>query len=101
MDGGSAITYYIIIGLAYFAVGLGVTIVFYYLLRLPFLGGFWGALAVGLVGSFFGGVLDFVVVDIDVAPAIAGIVDILPAAVASVVLVWIYSGLSHREREQS
>ena len=86
-------TYLIIIGLTYFVIGLGVTIVFHYLLHRRFLGQFWGGLAVGLIGSFLGGTLDFLVFDLDLVP-IAGTVDLVPPVVTSVVLVWIFSLIS-------
>jgi hypothetical protein len=91
--------YYVIIGLTYFVVGLAVSILFYYVLKRPFLGRFWGALAVGLIGSYMGGTLDFVLLDFDVVPAIAGTVDVVPPALVSVASVWVFSLISRRETD--
>ena len=87
--------YYVIIGLSYFVIGLAVAIVFFYVLKRPILGGFWGGLAVALVGSFLGGMLDFLVFEIEFLD-LAGIVDVVPPLLTSVALVWLFSRISRR-----
>lgn len=89
-------TYFAIIGLTYFVIGFAVAMLFYYVLRRPFLGNFLGGLIVGLVGSFLGGTLDFLLLDFDML-TLGGTVDVVPPVVTSVVLVWTFSGISRRE----
>lgn len=88
--------YYLIIGLTYFVIGLAVAFVFYYLLQRPFLGRFWGSLVVGLIGSFVGGMLDFLLLGFDLL-LLADTVDVVPPLITSVILVWLYSNVSRRE----
>lgn len=92
-------TYFVIIGLTYFVIGFAVTILFYYVLRRPLLGRFWGGLIVGLIGSFLGGSLDFLLLSTDVVP-LAGTVDIVPPLVTSLALVWTFSSVSRRRKSE-
>jgi hypothetical protein len=46
-----------------------------------------------------GGTLDFVLLDFDVVPAIAGTVDVVPPALVSVASVWVFSLISRRETD--
>lgn len=50
--------YWFTVGLTYVVIGLACAIFFVFILRKPVLGRFWGALVVGLVGSFLGGLID-------------------------------------------
>lgn len=49
--------YYFNVGLTYVAIGLACAVFYVFILRKTVLGRFWGALIVGLVGSFLGGIL--------------------------------------------
>ena len=47
--------YYFNVGLTYFVIGFATAVFYAFMLRKPLLGKFWGALIVGLIGSFLGG----------------------------------------------
>ena len=49
--------FYLNVVLTYLTIGLASAVFFYYGVRRPILGKFWGALIVGLIGSFLGGVV--------------------------------------------
>jgi uncharacterized membrane protein YeaQ/YmgE (transglycosylase-associated protein family) len=88
-------TYYFIIGLTYLLIGLGSAILFYYIFQKQFLGNFWGALLVGLIGSFLGGVIDLFFADIIEALAnINDSVNIFPPLITAVLLLVIFSKIS-------
>jgi uncharacterized membrane protein YeaQ/YmgE (transglycosylase-associated protein family) len=56
--------YYFNIALTYVLIGFAVALVTYFVMGKRVLGRFWGALIVGLVGSFLGGLVDFLFDDI-------------------------------------
>lgn len=88
-------TYYLNIGLTYVIIGLAIAILFYYAFRKHFLGNFWGALIVGLVGSFLGGIIDFFFGGIIHALAnLNNSVNIFPPIITSFIVVWIFSKIS-------
>jgi len=88
-------TYYLTIGLTYLVIGFGVSLLFYYVFRKRFLGNFWGALIVALVGSFLGGVVNFFFSDIIHALAnLNDSVNIFPPLITSFIVIWIYSKIS-------
>ncbi|MFP4067809.1 MAG: hypothetical protein ACOCWU_02620 [Spirochaetota bacterium] len=88
-------TYYLTIGLSYLVVGFGVALFFYYLLGKSFLGNFWGALLVGLVGAFAGGLVDYFFSDlIDTLANLNNSVNIFPPIATAIIMVWLFSLLS-------
>ncbi|HUX51568.1 MAG TPA: hypothetical protein VMW73_12270 [Spirochaetia bacterium] len=88
-------TYYLNIGLTYIVIGLAVAILFYYAFRKHFLGNFWGALIVALVGSFLGGIIDYFFGDIiKMLANLNNSVNIFPPIITSFIIVWIFSKLS-------
>ena len=90
-----SVTYFLTVGLTYAVIGFGVSIVYVYVFRRRFLGKFWGALIVGLVGSFLGGVIDFLFDDIIQALAnFNNAVNIFPALITAVLLVSIFARIS-------
>jgi uncharacterized membrane protein YeaQ/YmgE (transglycosylase-associated protein family) len=56
--------YYFNIALTYVLIGFAVALVAYFVMGKRVLGRFWGALIVGLVGSFLGGLVDYLFSDI-------------------------------------
>jgi hypothetical protein len=58
------IAYYLGIGLTYAVIGFGMALLFYFVFKKEYLGHFWGALIVGLIGAFAGGVFAFVFEDL-------------------------------------
>jgi uncharacterized membrane protein YeaQ/YmgE (transglycosylase-associated protein family) len=88
-------TYYLTIGLTYLVIGFGVTLLYYYGFRKRFLGNFWGALIVALVGSFLGGAINFFFEDIIYALAnLNDSVNIFPPLITSFIVIWIYARIS-------
>lgn len=84
--------YYLTIGLAYLVVGFGVAMFFYFVLRKSFLGNFWGALIIGLVGSFAGGLVDYLFSDIIERLAnLSNSVNVFPPIITAFILVWLFS----------
>ena len=49
--------FYLNVALTYVTIGFASAILIYYVLKRPILGHFWGAMIVGLIGSFLGGVV--------------------------------------------
>ncbi len=91
-------TYYLNIALTYMVIGFGITLWFYYVLRRPFLGRFWGALVLGLVGAFLGGVIDFYFEDVLAQLANLNNVNIFPPLITSFVLMWLFSTVASSDR---
>ena len=56
--------YYFNVGLTYLTIGFASAVFFYFILKKPALGKFWGALLVGLIGSFLGGVIEYLLDDV-------------------------------------
>ena len=84
--------YYLTIGLAYLVVGFGVALFFYFVLRKHFLGNFWGALLIGLIGAFAGGLVDYLFADIIAVLAnLNNSVNIFPPIITAFILVWLFS----------
>ena len=50
--------YYFRVGLTYVTIGVAAAVFFFFVVKKPVLGKLWGALIVGLVGSFLGGLMD-------------------------------------------
>ena len=51
--------YYFNIGLIYLIIGFSVALLFSFVFRKKFLGNFWGALLVAVIGAFLGGIVEF------------------------------------------
>lgn len=49
--------FYLNVALTYLTIGFAAAIFIFYVLKRPILGHFWGALIIGLIGSFLGGVI--------------------------------------------
>ena len=85
-------SYYFNIALVYLVIGFGVALFFYFVLRKPVIGKFWGALAIGVVGAFLGGVIDYFFADlIDSLSNVAQAVNVFPAILLSFLILWIFS----------
>ena len=88
-------TYYLTIALTYLVIGFGISLLFYYGFRKRFLGNFWGALTVALIGSFLGGAIDFFFEDIIHALAnLNDSVNIFPPLITSFIVIWVFSRIS-------
>ena len=85
-------SYYFNIGLIYVVIGFAVALFYYFVLKRPVIGTFWTALAIAVVGSFLGGVIDYFFSDLIKRLAnLAQAVNIFPALFVSFLLLWLFS----------
>ncbi len=83
-------------GLIYTTLGLAVAIFWVYVLNKTFLGGFWGALIVAVIGAFSGAVIEIVLADIiALLSDIAG-VNVFPALASAIILISLFSYACNR-----
>ena len=85
---------YLNVGLIYFTVGFAGAIYFFFILKRPMIGKFWGALIVGVIGSFLGGVADRVFSDIIARLSDFQSVNIIAALLCSLLMIWILAKVS-------
>lgn len=91
-------SYYFNIGLIYFVIGFGVALIFYFLMKKPILGHFWGALVVALVGSFLGGFFGNVFSGvIHTLANLYNSVNIFPPIITAFIVIWIFSKVSEKK----
>lgn len=89
---------YLGIGLSYVTIGLLLAVIFYYLLKRDFVGRFWGATIVAIVGAFIGGVVDYLFGDIIARlQSINGVLNIFPPLIVSYVVLSIYARVSEKK----
>ena len=88
------IFYFINVGLTYLTIGMACAVYFAFILRKPMLGRFWGALIVGLIGSFLGGLIDQLFPEIIAQLSDFKSVNIFAAVITSLLLIWILSKVS-------
>ncbi len=92
--------YYFTIGLFYLIIGFGVAFISYFLFKnteVP--GKFIGALIVALVGSYLGGILQYVLKGvIDFLTHINGDINIFPPLFTAMLLLWIFVKVSSKNK---
>ena len=86
--------YYFTVGLTYVVIGLACAIYYVFILRKPVLGRFWGALIVGLVGSFLGGLIDQLFANVIAWLADFNSVNVFASLFTALVLISIFSRVS-------
>jgi uncharacterized membrane protein YeaQ/YmgE (transglycosylase-associated protein family) len=86
--------YYFTVGLTYVVIGLACAIFYVFILRKPVLGRFWGALIVGLVGSFLGGLIDQLFAHVIAWLADFNSVNVFASLFTALVLISIFSRVS-------
>ena len=90
-------SFYFNIGLIYLIVGFSVALVSYFIFKKKVPGKFIGALVVALIGSYLGGVLEFVLKDIiSFLTNLNDSVNIFPPLITSIILMWIYTKVSDK-----
>lgn len=90
-------SFYFNIGLIYLLVGFAVALLSYFAFKKMVLGNFIGALIVALIGSYLGGVLEFVLKDlIYFLSNLNNSVNIFPPLITSIVLMWIFVKVSDK-----
>ena len=89
--------FYFRVGLTYLTIGVAAAVFFYFVLKKPVLGKLWGAIIVGLIGSFLGGLVDQLF-----APQIKalaefnnGTVNVFAAAGFSLFMLWLLAKASY------
>jgi len=75
-------------------VGMGAGIFYYFILKKQLLGRFLGALVVGLVGSFLGGVINYFFKDILANLSDVNDVNLFAALITALILLGIFSKVS-------
>jgi len=84
--------YYFNIGLIYSIIGFAVAIYFVFILRKKLIGKFWGTLIIALVGSFLGGIIEFLFHDIITYLAhFRNSINLFPPFFTSLFVVWLFS----------
>jgi len=87
--------YYFNIGLIYFLIGFALALFFVFILKKRMFGNFWGALLVGVIGSFLGGIAEYLFQDvIAVLSNLLNAVNIFPPVITALLLLWIFSKVS-------
>ena len=86
--------YYLNVGLTYCTIGFATAVFFYFILRKTILGNFIGALVVGLIGSFLGGLLNYVFLDIIRFLSDFNSVNVFAALFVSLLLIWLLHRVS-------
>ncbi|MDR2589163.1 MAG: hypothetical protein LBC67_07025 [Spirochaetales bacterium] len=89
---------FITIGLIYILIGFGEALIFHYVLKKRFIGGVWGAVFVGIAGSFTGGFLDIFLGKVWFS-AIFVSVNIIPPLVFSCLFLWLFYRISNSPEE--
>lgn len=85
---------YLNVVLTYLTIGFAAALIVYFLLKRHVIGKFWGALIVGFIGSFLGGVVYQTFQDFFNSLAVFNDVNIYAAGLSAFLLIWIFSKLS-------
>jgi uncharacterized membrane protein YeaQ/YmgE (transglycosylase-associated protein family) len=90
--------YYFNIGIIYFLVGLSAAFIYHFILKRRTLGKFWGALIIGILGSFLGAILDYLLHDvIEFFSNISGSINIFPPLIVSFFVLWLFWTFTSRD----
>ncbi len=90
--------YYFNIGLIYFLIGFALALYFVFVLRKRMLGRFWGALLVGVVGSFLGGIIEYFFSEvISKLSNLLNSVNIFPPIFSALFLLWVFSKVNRSD----
>jgi uncharacterized membrane protein YeaQ/YmgE (transglycosylase-associated protein family) len=85
---------YVTVGLSYITVGLACALYFAFVLKKPVLGRLWGAIIVGVIGSFIGGIVDQLFADVLAELSDFNSVNLIAAFLGSMLLIWILARVS-------
>lgn len=90
--------YYFNIGLTYLIIGFAVALFFYFILKKPIFGKFWGTLVISLVGAFLGGIIEHFFSDLIAKLAnLNNSVNIFPPLITAFVVIWLFSLVSDKK----
>ncbi len=87
--------FYFNVGLTYVTIGVAAAVFYFFILRKPMLGKFWGALVVGLIGSFVGGLVDQLFQNVIKYLSDFNSVNVFAALGTSLFLIWLLSKASY------
>ena len=87
-------TNFVTTGLIYIVIGFALALFFYYVLKKKFIGKVWGAVFVGIVGSFVGGICDFFIPQIRFFTLIFYSVNIIPSCLMAALFLWVFHKIS-------
>jgi membrane protein YqaA with SNARE-associated domain len=91
-------TLYLAVSLSYLVTGFIVAIVFVYIFRRRFMGHFWAAALVAVIGAFIGGVVEYLLADlIRMLSSINGVFNVFPPIIAASVFLTIFAHLSEHK----
>ncbi|HET6487023.1 MAG TPA: hypothetical protein VFH83_11420 [Spirochaetia bacterium] len=87
--------YYFRVGLTYVTIGVAAAVFFFFVVKKPVLGRLWGALIVGLVGSFLGGLIDQIFSRVIAYLSDVNSVNVFSALATSLLMIWLLSKASY------
>ena len=85
---------YLNVGLIYMTIGLACAVYYAFILRRPLLGKLWGAVIVGVIGSFLGGIVDQLFAGLLAKLSDFQSVNLIAAFLGSMLLIWMLSKVS-------
>ncbi len=87
--------YYFNVGLTYVTIGVASAVFFFFAIKKPVLGKLWGAIIVGLVGSFLGGLIDQIFSKVIQYLSDFNSVNVFSALTTSLLMIWLLSKASY------
>jgi hypothetical protein len=87
--------FYFNVGLTYVTIGVAAAVFYFFILKKPMLGKFWGALVVGLIGSFVGGLIDQLFQNVIKYLADFNSVNVFAALATALFMIWLLSKASY------
>jgi uncharacterized membrane protein YeaQ/YmgE (transglycosylase-associated protein family) len=91
---------FLIVFLTYLSIGFGFGILFQFILRRPFIGGFWGYTVLGILGAALGGLVDLLMKNYwKYLTHLFGQINIIPPLFGALVLIWMAQGFYNARDE--
>jgi len=87
--------YYFRVGLTYVTIGVASAVFFFFVVKKPVLGKLWGAIIVGLVGSFLGGLINEIFTKLIQYLSDVNSVNVFAALATSLLMIWLLSKASY------
>jgi hypothetical protein len=87
--------YFFRVGLTYVTIGVASAVFFFFLVKKPVLGKLWGAIIVGLVGSFLGGLINQIFSRLIQYLSDLNSVNVFAALATSLLMIWLLSKASY------
>jgi uncharacterized membrane protein YeaQ/YmgE (transglycosylase-associated protein family) len=87
--------YFFTVGITYVTIGVAAAVFFFFVVKKPVLGKLWGAIIVGLVGSFLGGLFDQLFSRFFQYLSDLNSVNVFSALATSLLMIWLLSKASY------